>query len=751
METQINSADIISISKNLNTMYNNYIIDNKYILSYLKDVTDTSLANSLFNKYIQLLLTSELSSGNLLFVDTTKFSASTTFPNSNTINAKNILKSNAIEFIDSLYIIYQIYKKIYDYVNTNIDAIDTITTITLTFVSVDQTPEYTSGSGNTGTLNISIDKTNLSSSSYTLSPNSFSKTTNPPTSYMTLSSTNINVNTIVNNYIYYIFNIKSTNAKLQLLSIYNIMNLFINSFKLRVGYELIISAATPITSVNYDNICASYITPAHSTIKTLIDNTNITLGGSITPIENIIIGDLVPSTKNDTFVIKALAEDSTTIDIDYSNDYKNKSLLLELISDANKVAYEIYKINHSGIPNNDKITSIVLKDIGNDFYSQYKNSTNSSARFRIREKGINDFKLKYMETGIALRDINKYIDDYKKEINRNVDVYTKNKNKSKNLHFHSRLYYIIFILLFLMTLFISLNNYEKNTKITALILFIAIAISMIIYNHNANDYYISDYFNINEDKIDFANADMQTKSFYIICAILIIGVIALSLTIGIILTIDISKLITITIFISICLIVSLIIYKHVSLEKFSIKEKFGTSQTANIANIGTCPTLGTSTSDKINYAQNGLNVYNSNVLIYVSNLIAYIPSIETKDLYGKITDSIDNEKKSFASIQKEYYMRNKQTLESTNLLKHNIISNYSYIIMISYLYLILILIYFAYLIEPLYIKSYLFIGAFIYFFVLWIYYVNIVQPVRVRSSNKYWIKPSENTLIQSGI
>lgn len=758
MGTQINSADIISISKSLNNMYNNYIIDNKYVFNYLKNISDPSLSTNLFNKYIQLLFTSDVSSGNMTFFDKTKYTDTIDFTSSNTSDMKLILKSNAIEFIDSLNIIHQIYKKSYDWLTTNgIDKISNISSIKLDFVNIERPASLISRE-----LTIPINRNKLSNNVYTMSPNVFNKATreektNQPAvsgiSYMDLSPNSINTGMIINNYIFYLLNMKSTNAKMELLSILNIMDLFINTFIIRVGFEIIINTETV---AKYSMVCNNYITTAHDKIKTLINDTNNLTGGVIQEITNIILDSQVPSVKNNTFVIKTklTTENSTAIDIPYRSNMKNKTLLFELDVPENKISYEIYKINYDPNPITDTsiITSIVLKDVGSDFFNQYNSSiaANSNIRFKIREKGINDFKLKYMETGIALRDINKYIDDYKREINRNVDLFTKNKNKSKNLNFHSKLYYIIFALLIIITIAISLNNYEKNTKITALIIFIAITVSMIIYNHGANDYYISDYNDTNKDKIDFANANMQTKSFYIIAFILIIGAIALSVTIGIILTIDISKLITIVIFIAICLIISLIIYRHVSFEKFTINEKFATSSTINIANIGVCPTTA-ATADRINYCTNSLKVYISNVLIYISNLVAFIPSVETKDLYSTITDSIDNEKKSFTAIQKEYYMRNKQTLESTNLLKHSIISNYSFIIMISYLYLICILIYFAYLIDPLYIKIYLFIGAFIYFFVIWLYYVSIVQPVRVNSSNKYWIKPSQSMLIRAGI
>lgn len=123
----------------------------------------------------------------------------------------------------------------------------------------------------------------------------------------------------------------------------------------------------------------------------------------------------------------------------------------------------------------------------------------------------------------------------------------------------------------------------------------------------------------------------------------------------------------------------------------------------------------------------------------------YISSLDSIDLFKKMSSSLYNEKRSFIEYDNIYKYKKEINKKSMDIMKHDMIGATSGITMGTIFVLILSLVYLAYVYEEKYLRTYLIVAGILIFLALYIHFVNIIQPVRSKARNMYWFKPSSLT------
>ena len=244
-------------------------------------------------------------------------------------------------------------------------------------------------------------------------------------------------------------------------------------------------------------------------------------------------------------------------------------------------------------------------------------------------------------------------------------------------------------------------------------------------------------YDINSNKIDILK--IQLNIYYCIYGIIIFLLLGLNLYEFNNNTKQIISLIIIVIIIISILVNYYIKQKYI--EEFK-ENFFATSLPPPTCNAA----VYSNTTSRLKYIQDHIDVFVPATKIYLENLLSYLPSLNTISLYTKILTSMNKEKKQFNKINKEYHNKFLNGVENTNMVFNEIINYSAYIYLISFTFLIIALLYLSYLLIPDYIKIFLFIALLLFVIVMWIYIYNIKEIVRSNSYNKYWIKPSGNTL-----
>lgn len=670
----ITNHEIEGIKKALNTLYKTYILDHKYVFNYLKDITDKSTHSNKFNEFIQDLFIGNIDESNPIIINSVSVG---TFNNNISATKSSIpdtYNDNAKMFIQLVDIFYIIYSTLLDLLNTNAKSSDLLNTLTEVDISYFENDSYAEPSDDFKKITFKVDTRKITGTfdtrNFTLNQDGIGSNLVNKSQIEYISSVpkiNTNYSSIIFNHLYYILNMSSINAKVQLNTIIHLYRIVKEIFYFRALNEILFDSN--LTHSDNENngkmgVIINELNNAQTDLITLIADLEDVSTTDLREISELELK--ITSQPNERSIIVSKADNTNIIYSETFNKYK-----FVLKSTDGNVSKSIKKFIFTDIDVDGKkvkaLASIELETSDNKFFATYGEGGTEEKTFQLSKKTLIDFKSEYIESGLKLREINENIEDYKKKVNKTVDIYTKNKLRSDKLYIQTIIYYVLFGLFTLVNISVMIFEQLDGYKHLIIIVMIGIVISMIMYT---------------------------------------------------------------------------------SFNKESYIEPFTNRETVNIQNIDI---PDNSTASRDNVIQKHTTIFNTNILTYLSNAIVYIPSIETMDLYSKITYAIKKEKQSFTNIEDAYFLRSKQAKESTNLLKHDLISTYSVMNLISYLYLIATILYFLYLVHPEGIKFYLFIAFIWYFFIIWIYYVNVEQPVRVNSSNKYWIKPAEKVLIDAGL
>lgn len=676
------NTELVNIKNSLSTFYKNYIIDNKFIVSYLQDITNGSLSdNNNFNKTIQKLLLCNINENSLI-----------------TISSKTppLLPKN--NFLKILNVIIEIYEKFIDKLNEPNFKYNRLTKINIGInkPAISNISEITINVSSLSLLDITWDTNNTMG---------YEKNGTNKTEYILAVGGDlsfINHKKIILNHVYYLLNGIDYNIKLEvnaLLSFYKLVRLYYrfynNSEKILYTTNASLTGTTSaVTTLNslctdFETLFTDLDTEVNSYITVEEFTDNVEHFTTTNCIENATDNYTVTITNCNPFIV-TIPDRIVKITCENFNPSDYKLTLYNISNGGQPFDVPITKCNTTikgqyittietsaccnvSIPGGngvcpasdsssssptDTTTNIPSTHVSDNTQHGAKGVTCSAS---LKKKALTDLKNEFIVGGKILKSKNENIEKYRKNINRTVNRYNTNNNKKDFVNIQLNIYYCLLGIVTFLLIGLSLYNVEYKTK-----------------------------------------------------QLSVLGIIS---------------------FIIILIIINVIIQKKY-IEEF--KEKFTTPDVA-------CANL-ISTADKINYIQKRLNIFVPQTKICLNNIMSYLPTLDTIDLYKKLTNSIRKEQKTFKGIENLYYHKDLDSNESTQLLKHEILNKSSLISLISFLYLIIALIYLGYIMYPEYIKIFLFIGLLCFIVIVWIYFINLKEYVRTNSYNKYWSKPSDNTI-----
>jgi hypothetical protein len=653
------NTDLVNLNNTLKTFYNSYISDNKYYLNYLADITNKSLTDeNKFNRKIQQLFLLNINDVTTLIIDKT--------------NPTSLMDEGLGSILDEINLILESFN---NFISTDNDCVKNYNNIkSITLVSANAA---------TGVINSNV--LTLTNNFTILTTGTFYKNGDTKHPYVNRIDS-MNNQTIIKNLIYYLLNMTQFNIKIQvnaLLGYYKLVKHYYDIYK--HSEELMftpkgIAQSNPLTAIctAINTSITDLITDANSyiVVESFVEKFTVTPpdlknGCLISSATNKSSGKLISINpfriKLTTYTVSADGLVKT-----YSDYLKINCKIFDitdyvLVYDSKRIPIKSCEFEEND--NGKYISSIVL----DDYDSQSANASNIftlkinnvfDATLYFDKKNLGDLKKDFVSGGEKLKENNMNIENYRKQINKTVNVFKRNEERLNILNIQLNIYYCVYgIIIFTL---IGLANYPmlNRTKQLIVLAIIVIVIIMIIVNYFIQSRYIEEF----------------KENFFVtpVCADLV------------------------------------------------------------------------STYDKITYIQNIINTFLPQSKLYLSNLMAYLPLLDSFDLYKQLTTSIKKEKKTFNNIQNYYFNKEKEAIEYTQLLNQQVLNKSSYIFLISYIFLVISLVYLSYLVIPDYIKLFLFIGLLFVIFILWIYIYNTVDIVRTNSYNKYWIKPSNQTISDLG-
>jgi hypothetical protein len=178
-------------------------------------------------------------------------------------------------------------------------------------------------------------------------------------------------------------------------------------------------------------------------------------------------------------------------------------------------------------------------------------------------------------------------------------------------------------------------------------------------------------------------------------------------------------------------------------------EHFNSPSQVSTVNAVECSQL-TSTSpivNRINFIQNNMTPFIETALQLVVVYHLYLSSLDSLDLFKKMSGAMKTEMRTFKDHEKYYKYKEKMDVKTIDILKHDMIANTGYINMMTFMFLIITIFFICYFYQPEYVKSYVVITLVLVGINLSIYYLVVLQPVRTRARNKYWSKPNQSILV----
>lgn len=676
------NIDIISIKFLISSLYSSCLIDNKDIFSYMSDITDQSSTSNKFNEMIQKIFTLDIKTGEGLILD-------------NTNGTANLTK---FEYILELLISFlsQI-KNIINNIENYKEKFKTLTTIIITSISIsgaeiaNTKADASAAFPDPTTITLPTIRTsdyNASGRTYGYNGSTTFKEYNKSTpKNLTIVQNDLNNNTnwekILEYHAYYILNMTQDNAKVQIHALVGYYKLVQYYFKVyKYSEELIFR-----TSLTYT--AAAGLTPEQGTLVTLCNYLEINLTDLINNI-------------NEYVTVETSSSENENI----------------------KKSGRIFKVKNITNP---IIISVEGTPALTDTFKIYDNYDNYVFKYNYTQNS-KDYTLKIpiinviIESGVITKIIldDKYFKLPLKMAELDKDISVNDATGQYPITVNSISIVDKDLYSLKSEYLLTGKELKKNNE------------NIEKYRKDIND--TVSKFNINSNKNDILN--IQINIYYCIYGIIIFILIGLNLYQF---TNNIKQIISLIVIVIIIILILINYYiQNKYIEEF--KENFFTTLT--------CKGLKTNESiaNKVTYINNYINTFVPNTKVYLNNLMAYLPLLDSYDLYKKLSKSMKKEKKDFNNIEKEYYNKNINAIENTSMMRDEIINKSAYINLISYTFLIISLLYLSYLLIPDYIKLSVFIGLLLFIIIMWIYIYNIKETVRRNSNNKYWIKPSENIL-----
>lgn len=711
------------LKKQLSDLYDNFFVDNKQVVSYLRNIQGAggNFFDRTSKKVLSLKMPSETyASGNKDYV----FLDSNMLPNDDLTKYKKLLTT-----------ILVVVTALKHYVTSNEfskESFITITTITIT-TSTNQEKNPTVPSNNREFYN-------TNAITYTVSGQSITVNCNFPSDIMTIAGNNTmrsaiqdlqsdDANNILLNYLRFMFQPKPNNIRRHIVAFYYYIRVLHESFQFFYRAERLIgvnSADTKklcaifnsnyvkdSTSYNRQNIAkdvdyAYYYLSELRKLNTVLSQPNTTDDwsyiniGTITtvcPLKVTFTGDSAPQKLNSSSdnintrlhndnkkgliapetheaYIQYIRTAPTSIALAANPSAPDTTTTIEKTYQIKNVEYE--SNGSTGLDKKDNnlksVTLYAREDTGNpgvtcadDEYVSIDDVTsaanlNKQIQIKFRPKSDQDLARTFYKAGTELTDMNESIVESKDKINGQVKTFQLQNDTLKSIDTRMTVYYVIFAIMALVILVILLLDIPQTMKI-----------------------YVS---------------------------VVIAGVL---------------------------LIMSMINYFW----NYKVIETFGDNDVLqDCTNINASSTL----IQRVRFVNSKIPLFTREMVTILDNLGNYVYALDSIDMKEKLSNSLQDERRTYQEHSEIYKYKQEMNTKSMDIMKHDMIKKTAYMNMLTINFFVLALVLIFYMIDPSHINTYLTLAAILIIVNLLVYYFVILHPVRTMAKNKYWIKPSDSVL-----
>jgi hypothetical protein len=197
------------------------------------------------------------------------------------------------------------------------------------------------------------------------------------------------------------------------------------------------------------------------------------------------------------------------------------------------------------------------------------------------------------------------------------------------------------------------------------------------------------------------------------------------------------------------LIMNLVNYflKYDYIEQFSnnIFETFNVEESP-IPDTIACNESGISIQGKIQKIHDHSRNFLKEIKSIFETLISILKQNTNDQLLKKLTSSLDNEKRTYDEYANIYSSKQDINKKTIDIMKHEMVVKSGYINLLTISFFVIALVVILYIVQPYYLNIYLLIGFILLVINIAIYYIVVLHPVRTRAKNKYWVKPSNQTI-----
>lgn len=163
-------------------------------------------------------------------------------------------------------------------------------------------------------------------------------------------------------------------------------------------------------------------------------------------------------------------------------------------------------------------------------------------------------------------------------------------------------------------------------------------------------------------------------------------------------------------------------------------------------NQATCAsfTSNSSLSSRQQFVNNNSMIFMNYIFDLMMSYQAYISSLDTIDLFGKMSNSLTSEKKAFIEYDKMYKQRIANNSSSIDIMRHEALFRTGIINLMSSFLLLTTMTFLMHFIEPRFSRIYIYIFAILAVYIIIAYFFTVRKRVKTKSDNKYWFKISDS-------
>jgi hypothetical protein len=259
-------------------------------------------------------------------------------------------------------------------------------------------------------------------------------------------------------------------------------------------------------------------------------------------------------------------------------------------------------------------------------------------------------------------------------------------------------------------------------------------------NHNesildSNDKINAQVKNYQLQKDSLKAIDTRTYIYYVIFGIIGLVVLAVML-----LDMQQSMKLYISAIIAVVLLIMCIVNYSLN---YNVIESFdANTRLQGCSNINSSATF----QQRVTFINEKIPDFTKEIVAVLDNLGYYISKVDSVDMQEKLGKSLNNEKRAFQDQSEIYKYKQETNTKSIDIMKLDMIKKTGFINLLTINFFVLALVLIFYMAEPSYLNVYLGLAIILIILNTLVYYYVVLHPVRTKAKNKYWPKPGKSLI-----